>query len=68
MSMSTASPTAGGAVMGGRPCSRGQRVTVGMAVGFVAAGRTTAEILALHPNLEAGNIRAALEYTAWRVH
>ena len=54
-------------VMGGRPCIRGQRVTVGTIVGLVAAGRSNTEILALYPYLEAGDVRAALEYAAWRV-
>lgn len=47
------------AVMGGRPCIRGQRVTVGTIVGLVAAGRSTAEILALYPYLESQDVRAA---------
>ena len=55
------------AVMGGRPCVRGLRVSVGTVVGLVAAGRSTDEILALYPYLEADDIRAALEYAAWRV-
>jgi uncharacterized protein (DUF433 family) len=55
------------AVMGGRPCVRGLRVSVGTVVGLVAAGRTNAEILALYPYLESDDIRAALEYAAWRV-
>ncbi|NQU10994.1 DUF433 domain-containing protein [bacterium] len=54
------------AVMGGRPCLRGLRVTVGTIVGLVAAGRTTAEILQLYPYLEAADIPAALAYAAWR--
>ena len=32
-------------VMGGKPCIRGMRVTVGTIVGLVAAGHTTEEIL-----------------------
>lgn len=55
------------AVMGGRPCVRGLRVSVGTVVGLVAAGRTNAEILALYPYLEPDDIPAALEYAAWRV-
>jgi uncharacterized protein (DUF433 family) len=55
------------AVMGGRPCVRGLRVSVGTVVGLVAAGRSNDEILALYPYLEADDIRAALEYAAWRV-
>lgn len=51
-------------VMGGKPCVRGMRMTVGTLVGLVAAGRTTAEILALYPYLEAEDIRQALSYAA----
>ena len=54
-------------VMGGKPCIRGLRVTVGMVVGLVAAGHTTAEILQAYPYLEADDIREALAYAAWRV-
>ena len=55
------------AVMGGRPCVRGLRVSVGTIVRLVAAGRSSDVILALYPYLEADDIRAALEYAAWRV-
>ncbi len=55
------------AVMGGKPCLRGLRVTVGTVVGLVAAGYTTPEILAAYPYLEADDIREALSYAAWRV-
>ena len=54
------------AVMGGRPCIRGMRVTVGTIVGLLAAGRTREEILQTYPYLEADDIRAALSYAAWR--
>jgi uncharacterized protein (DUF433 family) len=53
-------------VMGGRPCIRGLRVTVGTVVGLLAAGKTPEEILAAYPYLERDDIRAALEYAAWR--
>ncbi len=53
-------------VMGGRPCIRGMRVTVGTIVGLLAAGRTTEEILEAYPYLEAEDIPAALSYAAWR--
>jgi uncharacterized protein (DUF433 family) len=55
------------AVMGGKPCIRGLRVTVGMVVGMVAVGRSTEEILRLYPYLTAEDIREALAYAAWRV-
>ena len=52
--------------MGGRPCIRGMRVTVGTIVGLLAAGRTDQEILQAYPYLEPDDIRAALSYAAWR--
>lgn len=54
-------------VMGGKPCIRGMRITVGTIVGLVASGRTTAEILKAYPYLEAPDVREALSYAAWRV-
>lgn len=53
-------------VMGGNPCIRGLRVTVGTIVGLVAAGHSTADILKAYPYLEADDIREALSYAAWR--
>jgi uncharacterized protein (DUF433 family) len=53
-------------VMGGKPCIRGMRVTVGTIVGLIASGSTIAEILADYPYLEAEDIPAALSYAAWR--
>jgi uncharacterized protein (DUF433 family) len=47
-------------VMGGKLCLRGLRVTVGAIVGLIAAGRSTADILALYPYLEADDIRDPL--------
>lgn len=52
--------------MGGKPCLRGLRVTVGAIVGLVASKYTDEEILEAYPYLEAEDIRAALEYAAWR--
>lgn len=54
-------------IMGGKPCIRGLRVTVGTIVGLVAAGHSDAEILRLYPYLESDDIRQALAYAAWRV-
>ena len=53
-------------VMGGRPCIRGMRVTVGTIVGLVASGHTQSEILSLYPYLEPQDISEALAYAAWR--
>jgi len=54
-------------VMGGKPCIRGMRVTVGMIVGLIATGQTKQEILGMYPYLEAEDIDEALQYAAWRV-
>jgi len=58
--------TADPEVMGGRPCIRGMRVTVGTVVGLVAAGHTREDILRLYPYLEPEDISEALAYAAWR--
>jgi len=50
-------------VMGGKPCLRGMRVTVGTVVGLVAAGHSFGDILAAYPYLEEEDIRQALAYT-----
>jgi len=52
--------------MGGRPCIRDLRVTVGTIVGLVAAGHARDEILRLYPYLEGEDITEALAYAAWR--
>jgi uncharacterized protein (DUF433 family) len=54
-------------IMGGKPCIRGMRVTVGALVGLIASGRSHAEILSAYPYLEEDDIRQALAYAAWRV-
>jgi uncharacterized protein (DUF433 family) len=54
------------AVMGGKPCIRGMRVTVGMIVGQIGAGHTIDEVLADYPYLQREDILQALRYAAWR--
>ena len=54
------------AVMGGKPCIRGLRVTVGMLVGQIGGGRTVDELLADYPYLGREDISEALRYAAWR--
>lgn len=58
--------TADPEIMGGRPCIRGMRVTVGTVVGLIASGRSREEILRLYPYLEGEDIAEALAYAAWR--
>jgi uncharacterized protein (DUF433 family) len=54
------------AVMGGKPCIRGMRVTVGTIVGLLASGHDKEKVLELYPYLEAADIDAALSFAAWR--
>ncbi len=54
------------AVMGGKPCVRGTRVTVGTIVGLLSAGRSYEEVLDLYPYLSREDMMAALAYAAWR--
>ena len=53
-------------VMGGKPCIRGLRMTVGTIVGLFAAGHSRDDILKLYPYLEEADIQEALAYAAWR--
>jgi uncharacterized protein (DUF433 family) len=53
-------------VMGGRPCVRGIRITVGTIVGLMSAGHSREEILRRYPYLEPDDITEALAYAAWR--
>ena len=54
--------------MGGKPCIRGMRVTVGMIVGMLGAGQTKERLMELYPYLEPADIDQALAYAAWRVN
>lgn len=54
--------------MGGLPTIRGTRVTVGMVLGQLAAGRTVDEVVADYPYLERDDVLAALEYAAAAVN
>ncbi len=53
-------------VMGGKPCIRGMRVTVGTIVGLIATGKTVEDILAEYSYLEREDVLEALSYAAWR--
>ncbi len=52
--------------MGGKPCIRGMRVTVGMIVGQIGAGHSIEEVLAEYPYLEREDMLQALRYAAYR--
>lgn len=53
-------------VMGGKACTRGMRVTVGMVVAQIGAGRNVEEVLTDFPYLERDDVMQALRYAAWR--
>ncbi|MER0439872.1 DUF433 domain-containing protein [Emticicia sp. W12TSBA100-4] len=53
-------------IMGGKPCIRGMRITVGTVVGLVATGYSFDEILKTYPYLEKDDILEALSYASWR--
>jgi uncharacterized protein (DUF433 family) len=52
--------------MGGKPCIRGTRVTVGTIVNLIADNHSPDDILEAYPYLERPDIQAALRYAAWR--
>lgn len=52
--------------MGGRPCIRGLRVTVGTIVGLLATGHSIEQVLHHYPYIEREDVLAALSYAAWR--
>ena len=53
------------AIMGGRACIRGMRLTVSLVVNLIANGMSVADILDQYPDLEAEDIRQALRYAAF---
>jgi virulence-associated protein VapD/uncharacterized protein (DUF433 family) len=53
------------AVMGGKPCIRGMRVTVGMILGNLSGGDSMEELLAAYPYLVRDDILEAIRYGAW---
>ena len=55
------------AVMGGKPCIRGMRVTVGMLLGLLASGTSRERIVEAYPYLEPQDLDAVLTYAAWRL-
>jgi uncharacterized protein (DUF433 family) len=49
-------------VMGGKPCVRGMRVTVGMIAGQIGSGTTIDEMLDDYPYLQRDDILEAIRY------
>ena len=53
-------------VMGGKPCIRNMRITVGTITGLLASGENINSIIEIYPELEEQDIYAALSYATWR--
>ena len=51
-------------VMGGKPCIKGLRMTVGTVVGLLASGLTVEEVLKMYPYLQQEDVTQALSYSA----
>lgn len=51
-------------LMGGKPCIRSLRVTVGTIVGLIASEHSRTEILEMYPYLEEEDISEALTYAS----
>lgn len=52
--------------MGGKPCIRGTRVTVGCIVGQLGSGTSRERLLTMYPYITNEQIDAALRFAAWR--
>jgi uncharacterized protein (DUF433 family) len=52
-------------IMGGRACIRGMRIPVSAILGQVAHGASVDEVMGAYPDLDADDVREAIEYAAW---
>ena len=52
-------------ILGGRATIRGMRIPVSLIISQIAHGASSEEILQEYPDLDAEDIRQALEYAAW---
>jgi uncharacterized protein (DUF433 family) len=52
------------AVMMGKPCIKGTRITVELILRKLGAGRSFADLLEAHPRLTENDLRAALAFAA----
>jgi uncharacterized protein (DUF433 family) len=52
-------------IMGGKPCIKGTRVTVGMIVSQIANGATYENLLQEYPYIKETDIVQALRFAAW---
>jgi uncharacterized protein (DUF433 family) len=52
-------------IMNGQACIRGMRIPVSLILNLIAHGKSSMQILAEYPDLEAEDIQQSLEYAAW---
>ena len=52
-------------VMGGKPCIKGSRMTVGMIVAQIGGGATIEELMDDFPELKRAEILEAIRYAGW---
>jgi len=52
-------------VMGGKPCIRGMRLTVGRILSQIGTGETIEELLVDYPYLEREDVLQSFQYAAW---
>jgi len=52
--------------MGGKPCIRGTRVTVGCIVGQLGSGTSRERLLEMYPYITNEQVDACLRFAAWR--
>ncbi|MCL2206876.1 MAG: DUF433 domain-containing protein [Fibromonadales bacterium] len=55
------------AIMGGKACIRGMRVTVGNVLEQLSTGRSIEALLGDFPYLEKEDVLEAIRYAAWRM-
>lgn len=67
VAMTFARITVNPAVMAGKPCIRGLRVTVSTILGLLATGESRERILEAYPYLEPADLDECLSYAAWRL-
>ena len=51
----------------GQPTIRGMRITVSVVLKMLAGGKSIPEVLDAYPELEAEDVRQAMQYAAWVV-
>lgn len=49
-------------ILRGKPCLKGTRIPVGLALGYLAAGQTAEDIITEFPDLTRDQIAACLDY------